>query len=137
MNTISGMNSQAEAFAHFLKLCCEFDESGRIFWKRPYFNCRERGFVITVEPHGKAGGDKAAHHFAWFEHRNSDNLCCVSWKGPRSGKSGDFFTCDDIPDKAYPTKWDVTKSFGYGSFGEAASWLHNQIDAVCPAVRTA
>lgn len=133
MKTISGMNSQAEAFGHFLNLCEEGLEDGRVITKRPYFNCRERGFVVSV--YGAIS--RTAKHFAWFEHRNSDQLCCVAWEGEVSGKHGDFFTVEDIPDSAYPTKWDVTKTFGWGDFGDAAVWLRNEIEAYAPSKETA
>ena len=122
MNTISGMNAQAEAFSHFLNLCEDMSETG-ILSRRPYFNCRERGFVITVM------GDKSrtAKHFAWFEHRNSDMLCCVAWEGGVSGKNGAFFTVSDIPEEAYPDKWSTTKAFQWGAFGDASVWLRGAI----------
>lgn len=125
MDTVSGMNAQAEAFSHFLNLCVEGLDDGRLITKRPYFNCRERGFVITVW--GRKS--QTAKHFAWFEHRNSDGLCCIAWEGKTSGAHGDFFTVADIPTKAYPDKWSVTKSFSWGDFGNAAVWLRQEIDA--------
>lgn len=123
MRTISGMNSQAEAFAHFLVLCEVLENYGSgLFYKRPYFNCRERGFVVSFQLVAQK-----AIHFAWFEHRNSDQLCCVKWEGPISGKHGDFFTVHDIPAKAYPDKWALSKSVKWGAFGEAAGWMQEEI----------
>lgn len=126
---ISGMNSQAEAFAHFLNLCCEHIyeyTEGRFVDQRPYFNCRERGFVITIHD------GKKAKSFAWFEHRNSDELCVVEWDSPCYPPHGNYWLCDDIPEASYKTKWDVTKSFRWGRFGEAAVWLSDRMNECFP-----
>lgn len=118
---ISSMNAQAEAFACFLNLCAQLDETDLLIDRDAYFNGRERGFVVTVF-------DRNRHvHFAWFEHRNSDELCVIEWTGERHPKNRQCFLSSDIPSEAYPDKWSVTKSFGFGNFGEAWGWLHDRI----------
>jgi hypothetical protein len=106
------LNSQAEAFGCFLQTVCAESLPDAIYV--PYFNCRERGFVV-------AAGFNSGKRWAFFEHRNSDELCCVAWLDDNLPK--DFYECRDIPESAYKTKWDVTKSFGYGEFGKASGWL--------------
>lgn len=86
----------------------------------PYSNCRECGFVIATR--NQAG----KHMFmAFFEHRNSDSLCCVRWIGTPNITGG--YTPDDIPESAYPSKWDVTKSWPYMGIQEAIEWATDQI----------
>lgn len=122
-STISGMNAQAEAFAFYLKLCCEhFTDGDRLITTTPYLNCRERGFVISLREKDRN------KHFAWFEHRNSDSLCVIAWDAKEAyAKNSDYFNTDDIPRAAYPDKWAVTKSFSCGAFGEASCWLSEEV----------
>jgi hypothetical protein len=104
---------------------------------QPYMNGRERGFLLSVLTNvssvltNVSGDDHPSDwgytHFAFFEHRNSDALCCVRWEG----KS--IFGCataDDIPESAYPDKWAVTKSWSWLDIGSAVSWITDQLNAI-------
>lgn len=90
----------------------------------PYSNCRERGFVISVR------NEEGKYMFmAFFEHRNSDSICCVRWIGAPNITGG--YTPDDIPKEAYPSKWDTTKSWPYMSIQDVIEWTTEQVSEHC------
>lgn len=64
---------------------------------KPYGNCREQGFVIVVHANSKV------HNLAFFEHRNSDEICALRWEG--YGHITGVVRVDDIPKEAFPDKW--------------------------------
>lgn len=72
-------------------------------YSKPYFNCRERGFVLEIgfEPFN------TPLKFAFFEHRNVDCLCAV--KFITDGRQKPFYTSEDIPEEFYKDKGDVVE----------------------------
>ena len=119
-----GMNTQAWMFLQYLSER-EFDisaEESANAWLSvsPYSNCRERGFVLTL----KRTGEEYLQ-FAFYEHRNSDDLCCVKWEGRGNITGG--FTPDDIPEGVFNSKHDYAKSWGYMQLCDAFEWLEDQI----------
>jgi hypothetical protein len=119
-----GMNTQAaELLARLSGTVIEV-APGFMLMTYPYSNCREMGFVISVCPLG-AGAKK---NFAFYEHRNSDNLCCIRWEGDLPISGG--VTCDDIPTEAFPDKWSMTESWGCGEYWKAQEWLEAEIKEI-------
>ena len=86
-------------------------------------NCRERGFVISLiapEYRGKQ------LNIAFFEHRNSDDICAVEWVqnthiNPPNINTAKF-------DGAYESKWDVSHSVPYGHAGQMADWIIERLE---------
>ena len=95
----------------------DFDESKPLYKLDtiPYFNGRERGFVVQV----RTTGLKILGCIAFFEHRNADSLCGVFFKP--NGHHYDYYTCDDIPESYYPDKYAVT-DFGE-NFSKARDFI--------------
>ncbi len=73
----------------------------------PYCNCREMGFVISL--HG--WNPVVQVNIAFFEHRNSDNLCAIKWEG--STNINGAVTPDDIPREVYPDKYTLSAEWPY------------------------
>jgi hypothetical protein len=90
---------------------------------RPYCNCREQGFVLSVR---RSGAKNALPvNIAFFEHRNSDSLCAIRWEGelPIDGS----VTAMDIPEAAYHDKWSVTKSWPFLDIASAIDYARQEI----------
>ncbi len=85
-----------------------------------WHNGRERGFVITM----RSGDHKRQINIAFFEHRNSDNICAVMWEqrtmNPPTIINAEF---GDV----YKDKWDVSKSVSVGECMEMADWIREQL----------
>lgn len=90
---------------------------------KPYGNCREQGFVVSISK----GFDKITN-VAFFEHRNSDALCALRWEG-RLHITG-VVRVDDIPEETYPTKWSVTKSWPYMSIADAMAYMRSVVEEI-------
>ena len=93
---------------------------------RPYSNCREMGFVIQLH---RPKADPL--NLAFFEHRNSDNLCALRWEGHTPINGG--VTPNDIPEGVYPDKWAVAKSWPHLAIADAITWARDQINAAIAA----
>lgn len=80
-------------------------------------NCREQGYVITIENEW---------HIVFFEHRNSDNLCVLSFNKHTINSP----TIDDIPtDHPFAkSKHDGFTSFNYDKVYECAKNIYNEIE---------
>lgn len=94
---------------------------GNQYTARPYVaewhNGRENGYVFYMW--GK--GIKRQINIAVFEHRNSDNICCVAWIS--DGIMLNPPTLADIPEGTYKDKYDVTKSLPYTGAHEMADYV--------------
>ncbi len=103
----AGMNMQAAAL---LQAMSRYEISMPKGWwlsTSPYCNCREMGFVLSVNgphPHPQT-------NIAFFEHRNSDSLCAITWEG-RTNING-AVTPDDIPEEVYPDKYTLSAEWPY------------------------
>jgi hypothetical protein len=95
----------------------------------PYGNCRERGFVLSIH-HGFISKE----HIVFFEHRNSDSLCCVRWKG--GGHISGVFRYDDIDPAAYPDKYSVTKSWDYLDIRSAVDYVKSVVAEIANAAES-
>lgn len=130
-----GMDSQARAVMAYL----EGMEPDFANWRgdirsydvsletRPWYNGRERGFVISMQ-HGWLGKG-AVIHIAVFEHRNSDSICALVWDTPRFYYNGPI-SDDETLNLAYGggDKYNVTKEFKAGAIGEVADWIYATLE---------
>lgn len=80
-------------------------------------NCREQGYIISL----KNKDHSQQLNIAFFEHRNSDEICCIKWL-QYSINSLSISTMD-TKGEVYTTKWDVTKSFKYNEPLKCADWI--------------
>ncbi len=102
----------------FFDDCCEYKD-GRYQIDveiTPWQNGREQGFVVSVSERHK----NEWANVAFFEHRNSDSLCAVDWRGGSPYLNG--FTVEDIPEANYKDKWDV-ESFDWLGLDRAQAFL--------------
>lgn len=86
-----------------------------------WHNGRENGYVIMFH--------NAAHeqlNIAFFEHRNSDDICAVKWVqstiNPPTIETANF-------GEAYKTKYDVSHTVGVGHAMDMADWIMDQLNA--------
>jgi hypothetical protein len=86
-----------------------------------WHNGRERGYVVMFR---NAKRDQL--NIAFFEHRNSDEICAISWVqntlNPPTMETAKF---GDV----YKNKYDVSHSVGVGGAMEMADWIYDQLCA--------
>lgn len=129
IDTTMNMNAQAYALMHFLSTqephtARYYDGKYRIEIRcKPYMNARERGFVLEIRQ--GIGHDPVC--LAFFEHRNSDALCCIRWTPTFPRWS---YSAEDIPESVYPDKWSVTKSWDYMDLTGAYEYVLDVIQEV-------
>jgi hypothetical protein len=82
-------------------------------------NCREQGYILYLRVEGKQ------LNIAFFEHRNSDEICAVKWEqytanSPTLGsaKFGDI----------YKDKYDVSHSLKHNEHYRMSLWLKTQFE---------
>lgn len=80
-------------------------------------NCREQGYIVSL----KNKDHSQQLNIAFFEHRNSNDICCIKWL-QYSINSLSIDTMD-TKGEVYNTKWDVSKSFNYDGIIECANWI--------------
>ena len=94
-----------------------------------YHNCREQGFLWSMckgsLPNFSDGAPQI--NFVWYEHRNSDQLCCIKWTGKVKIPLDGSITYQVIPEEAFPDKYSYTASFRYYKFEEAISWWADEL----------
>ena len=84
-------------------------------------NCREQGYVVFMR--SKASPNKQIN-IAFFEHRNSDNICAVKWEqNTLNAPTIDTAKFGNI----YKDKYDVSHEVGYGKAQEMAEWIYEQL----------
>jgi hypothetical protein len=121
-----GLNSQAINFLRYFEsmtgLAEDFD-----FWHvstTPYFNGRERGFVLSVD----LGVSKGSRRWAFYEARSSDSLKAVAWEDDRFIAQQPL-TNEDVPDEAWNQYLEAPESFPHGDFGKAGRYLEDELRA--------
>ena len=133
IDTTMNMNAQAYALMHFLSTqephtARYHDGKYQIEIRcKPYMNARERGFVLEIR---QGIGYDSTHDpvcLAFFEHRNSDALCCIRWTPTFPRWS---YSAEDIPESVYPDKWSVTKSWDYMDLTGAYEYVLDVIQEV-------
>ena len=126
-----GLNSQAISFLRYFESTTVLPEDGyaeefatsRVS-TTPYFNRRERGFVISVEVKPM----KLYRRWAFYEHRVSDGLQVLAWEDDRF-IFGEPLTHKDVPSEAWGPNFEGTASFKNGDFGEAGRYLERELRA--------
>lgn len=127
------LNTQAILFLRFFEERYSLESldapPGARWLACPYFNGRERGFVLSVRPGTVRPNEGTTTRWAFFEHRSCDGLCAVRWEddGPLFE---DYLTVDDIsPERlsSYRSSGDVDADWACGDFGSAAEWLAEQL----------
>lgn len=125
----TGANYQAEAVRAFMLHCDGIDSS----WcdeKCRYLanptiarweNCREQGYVISM----LAPDISKQLNIAFFEHRNSDEICAIVWE--QSTTNAPTIETAEFGN-VYKDKYDVTHSVDYGQVSEMAHWILNQLE---------
>lgn len=119
-----GANKQARATLCFLqgmtieeswnKERSQYDAEIRVArWE----NCREQGYVVMLRR-----PDSKTLNIAFFEHRNSDNICAIRWEQSAYPNSPNIDTAQ-FGDQCYKDKYDVSHSLGYGKAFEMAEWI--------------
>lgn len=84
-------------------------------------NCREQGYVVYLR--NKAGKQL---NIAFFEHRNSDNICAIRWEqGSINSLSIDTAKFGDV----YKDKYDVSKSVEWKEAHLLAKWIMDELTA--------
>lgn len=124
-----GINSQALAILHFLSNrepdFAEYGDTGYhvLLNTKPWYNGRERGILISMDSIGET---EKILHIAVFEHRNSDNICCLKWETNASYLN---YPDDNAIDKAYKgqDKHYADASFKYGEIGECANYIYDTL----------
>lgn len=84
-------------------------------------NCREQGYVVVL----RSEDYKRQLNIAFFEHRNSDNICAIKWE-QKTMNSPTIDTAEfgDI----YKDKYDVSKSLSEGCPSDMADWIYEQLE---------
>jgi len=80
--------------------------------------------VVTLNVHTK--DEVLPLNIAFFEHRNSDELCAVKW-GQCLMNSPTINTAK-FGDKVYTDKYDVSHSTSYGKAMEMVEWIANELE---------
>jgi hypothetical protein len=86
------------------------------------YNGRERGICLTVHSY-RINNPCSLKCFQIFfsEHRSSDNMFVMSWKGTVDTNPP---TIKDIPDEA----WDSQKFFNWGQYHETAYYIKDLVE---------
>lgn len=79
-------------------------------------NCREQGYCIYLR---NRNFDQI--NIAFFEHRNTDQICVLVWH--QNTINTPNIDSMNTNGECYKDKWDVTKSFEYGKFYDAAEYI--------------
>lgn len=86
-----------------------------------WHNCREQGYVVRI----RSFDSKRQLNIAFFEHRNSDDICAVEFEALTLNPA----TIADIPEDCpyMKSKYNVSKSVEYGRVTEMADWIFERI----------
>ena len=84
-------------------------------------NCREQGYVITMR-----GGKGRQINIAFFEHRNSDDICAIKWE--QTTINAPTIENADFKD-VYSDKYDVSHRVEVGLAQDMADWIYEQLVA--------
>lgn len=125
-----GANDQARAVLAYLSGKAGIEESWNSqrndFGAKPtvarWYNCREQGYVVSMRSKQFA----QQINIAFFEHRNSDDICAVEWEecttNPPTIDSEAFR-------KVYKDKWFSSHSESVGRASEMADWIFERLTA--------
>lgn len=83
-------------------------------------NCREQGYVISL----RSKNYEKQLNIAFFEHRNSDELCAIKWEQT----SMNSLTIDTAKfGDVYKDKWDVSFEVRYHEIARLAEWIFQEL----------
>lgn len=126
---INKVNAQANAVRAYLTEYDGIENSWSSYNERymaepeiyPWFNGRERGYVITM----RSSDHKRQINVAFFEHRNSDDICAIVWEqttmNPPTIETANFAG-------VYKDKYDVTHTVGHGEAAAMARFIMRVLD---------
>ncbi len=85
-------------------------------------NCREQGYVLMLVSKNWS----KQLNIAFFEHRNSDQLCAIRWHHLTINSP----TIDNamFGDECYSDKWDTNYDVPYGQAMEMAEWINDEFE---------
>ncbi len=107
-------SSQIVALILKEKVDCDFDIS-----IARWYNCREQGYITSA----RTKDFKRQMNIAFFEHRNSDQICAVKWEQTSINPlTIDTAELGDI----YKEKYDVFKAVSWNQPWELATWIFEQ-----------
>ena len=126
-----GANRQVQAVLAMFQmfLCDGIEASWNADWGRyeaditvaRWENCREQGYILSMRAQD---WNKGQLHIAFFEHRNSDELCAIKW----NKTSMNTPTINDVPEDAFPDKWTHAHEEKYGNVRQMAHWIFVQFE---------
>lgn len=87
-------------------------------------NCREQGYVVWMRGEPSSGRQI---NIAFFEHRNSDNICAIEWE--QSTINAPSLDTADFGGKVYKDKWDVSHTVKVGQASDMAEWIVDRLAA--------
>lgn len=83
-------------------------------------NCREQGYVLILR-----NKDFKQLNIAFFEHRNSDQICAIKWQQNTTNEptisNAEF-------GEIYKDKYDVSHVVEYGKVVEMADWIKKELE---------
>lgn len=90
-------------------------------------NCREQGYVIRMR--GKTANRQI--NIAWFEHRNSDEICAIIWE--QSTINSPTIDTAEFGD-VYKDKYDISHSVKWDRAADMAKWISDELNRhwLCP-----
>jgi hypothetical protein len=124
-----GACAQAKAILAFLNAMEGIESSydGDKFTATPtvarWENCREQGYVICL----RSLDFSRQLNIAFFEHRNSDDLCAIKWE-QTTLNSPTIDTADFNGECYCGGKYDVSKSLPHGQIYEMAAWIKKELE---------
>lgn len=86
-------------------------------------NCREQGYVISM-----TDGEfyrKAQLNIAFYEHRNSDDICAIVWE--QATINSPTISTIDTQGTVFKDKWDISKVVAYDQPQAMADWILKQM----------
>jgi len=122
-----GADYQARAVMCFLQRDCDIEESWNardgkydsVINIARWENCREQGYIVSMV----SADYRSQLNIAFFQHRNSDELCAVKWEQT----SMNTITIDNAEfGDVYKDKYDVSKRVSYGEVEKMADWIMEQ-----------
>lgn len=86
-----------------------------------WHNCREQGYVVVLRSLDR----RKQVNIAFFEHRNSDNICAVEWEqftlNPPTIETAKF-------GEVYKDKYDTSHSVNQGKADEMSKWIYDRLE---------
>lgn len=120
-----GANYQAQAVLAFLRLYLS-DLDSLIIEVARWENCREQGYVMMIKLDGKQ------LNIAFFEHRNSDNICALKWEQSTiNSPTIDTAKFGDV----YKDKWDVSYKVSVNEISKMSDWIVDEVNAFAKSLK--